>query len=152
MMACLRFVAPALAGAFLAVSPLFPSMGHAQGWWWGSPIDPGFDPKKVVQATGTANQVAIVPWGKPSTVELRTAGETWTVIIGPGWYLSEAGADIRNGDMLSVEGSKMKDRQGQVYLVASRVTNHRNSKVLELRDKAGWPRWKRSGPSGRTGG
>jgi len=152
MMACLRFVAPALAGAFLAVSPLFPSMGHAQGWWWGSPIDPSFDRNKVVQLTGTASQVTIRSSGGPSTLRLDTAEESLTVILGPGWYLSEAGADIRNGDMLSVEGSKMKDRQGQVYLVASRVTNHRNSKVLELRDKAGWPRWKRSGPSGRTGG
>ena len=149
MTACLRFITLALAGAFLAVSPLFPSMGHALGWWWGSPIDPGFDPKKVVQATGTANQVAIVPWGKPSTVELRTAGETWTVIIGPGWYLAELQADIRIGDTLSIMGSKMTDRRGQVYLVASRVTNQRTGAVLELRDESGRPLWR---PPGRTGG
>ena len=127
---------------------LLPTHGAAQGWWWGSPIDPGFDPKRIVEVTGTANRVAIIPWGKPSTLELNTVSQNWSVIIGPGWYLTELQADIRIGDTLSIKGSKMTDRRGQVYLVASRVTNQRTGAVLELRDESGRPRWKRHGGAG----
>jgi hypothetical protein len=127
-------------GFFTALGPF--SSAEAQGWWWGSPVDPSFDRSKVVQLTGTASQVAIRSSVGPSMLRLNTAEESLTVILGPSWYLFEMGADVRNGDTLTVEGAKMKDRQGQVYLVASHLTNHRTNKTLELRDEAGWPRWK----------
>jgi hypothetical protein len=73
------------------------------------------------------------------------------VILGPAWYLARIRADIREGDPLSVEGSKMMDRSGNLHLVAARVFNERTSAVLELRDDTGRPRWmgSSSGPGGR---
>jgi hypothetical protein len=120
-----------------------------QGWWWGSPINPGFDRNTVIQVTGTASQVDIVSRGGPSTLRLDTSGESFTVMLGPGWYLAEIHADIRPGDPLIVEGSKIMDRRQQVYLVAARVTIQRTGAVLELRDEAGRPLWMSGGPSGR---
>lgn len=139
-----------VAVAILALG--LPSVAVAgQGWWWGSPINPGFDRNTVIQVTGTATQVDIVTRGGPSTLRLETIRETFTVILGPGWYLAELHADLQNGDPLVVEGSKMMDRRENLYLVAARVTNQRTDTVLELRDEAGRPRWIGGGPSGRLG-
>jgi hypothetical protein len=121
----------------------------AQGWWWGSPINPGYDRNTVIQVIGTVTQVNIVSRGGPSTLRLETSGETFTVMLGPGWYLAELHADIRSGDILTVEGSKMMDRWGQLHLAAARIANQRTGTVLELRDETGRPRWMGGGPSGR---
>jgi hypothetical protein len=136
--------------AVIAVALAFASPAVAgQGWWWGSPINPGFDRNTVIQVTGTASQVDIVSRGGPSTLRLDTSGESFTVMLGPGWYLAEIHADIRPGDPLIVEGSKIMDRRQQVYLVAARVTIQRTGAVLELRDEAGRPLWMSGRPSGR---
>ncbi len=140
------FFVGVLAGATLVV----PVPAAAQGWWWGSPINPGFDRNTVIRVTGKVTQVNIVSRGGPSTLRLETSGETFTVMLGPGWYLAELHADIRSGDILTVEGSKMMDRWGQLHLAAARVINERTGAVLELRDDAGRPRWM-GGPSGRPG-
>jgi len=118
-----------------------------QGWWWGSPINPGFDRNTVIQATGTAAQVDIAPRGGPCTLSLQTPTERFTVMLAPGWFLSEQNADIQTGDPLVIEGSKMMDRRGHLNLVAARVTNQRTGAVLELRDDAGRPRWMSGRPS-----
>jgi hypothetical protein len=140
-----------LAGSFAGLMLAVPTPTPAQGWWWGSPINPGFDRNTVIQVTGTVTQVNIVSQGSPSTLRLETSGETFTVMLGPGWYLAELHADIRSGDILTVEGSKMMDRWGQLHLAAARIANQRAGTVLELRDETGRPRWMGGGPSGRLG-
>jgi len=128
--------------ALLAVALMFPSLVAAgQGSWWGSPINPGFDKNTVVQVSGTAGQVDIVQRSGPSTLRLDTSGESFTVMLGPGWYLAELQLDLRTGDRLLVEGSKMMDRGGNLHLIASRLVNERTGAVLRLRDDAGRPLW-----------
>jgi len=145
-----RAMALMLAG-ILAASLSVPAPALAgQGWWWGSPINPGFDRNTVIQVTGTASQVDIVTRGGPSTLRLDTSGESFTVMLAPGWYLAEIRADIRQGDPLIVEGSKMMDRRGNLHLVAARITNKRTGAVLQLRDEAGRPLWMSGRPSGRV--
>jgi hypothetical protein len=136
--------------AVVAVALAFPGLAAAgQGWWWGSPINPGFDKNTVVQVSGTASQVDIVQRSGPSTLRLNTSGESFTVMLGPGWYLAELNADLRTGDRLMVEGSKMMDRGGNLHLIASRLINERTGTVLELRDDMGRPRWMTDRPPGR---
>ena len=134
----------------VAVALAFPSLAAAgQGWWWGSPINPGFDKNTVVQVSGTASQVDIVRRSGPATLRLETSGESFTVMLGPGWYLAELQVDLRTGDRLMVEGSKMMDRGGKLHLIASRLVNERTGAVLELRDDMGRPRWMTDRPPGR---
>jgi hypothetical protein len=128
--------------AIVAVALAFPSLVAAgQGWWWGSPITPGFDRSTVIQVTGTVSRVGFDARSGPATLTLECPRDTYTVMLGPGWYLAQVHADIREGDPLTVEGSKMMDRGGNLHLVAARVTNERTGAVLELRDDAGRPRW-----------
>jgi hypothetical protein len=137
-----------IVGVVLAVTIALPSSAAAgQGFWWGSPVNPGFDRNTVIQATGTATQVDIVTRGGPCTLSLQTSTERFTVMLGPGWFLSERNADIQKGDALVVEGSKMMDRQGYLHLVAARVTNQRTGAVLTLRDDTGRPVWMSGRPS-----
>jgi len=88
-----------------------------------------------------AAHVSLEAQSGPATLTLECPRDTYTLILAPGWYLKQLGADIREGDPLSIEGSKMMDRRGNLHLVAARVTNERTGGVLELRDKAGRPRW-----------
>jgi len=138
------FLASALAAQLSAAT----TVAAGQGWWWGSPINPGFDRNTVIRVTGTATQVDIVARGGPSTLRLDTSGDSFTVMLGPGWYLAEIHADIRQGDPLIVEGSKMMDRRGNLHLVAARITNQRTGAVLKLRDEAGRPLWTPGRPPG----
>lgn len=147
-----RSTGAALFGSFFSILVFCASLAHAQGWWWGTPIDPSFDRNAVVEVTGTVTQVTIVSVGGPSTLQLETTGEILTVILGPGWYLSEIGVDIRKGDALSIKGAKMKDRRGHVYLLAARLVNHRTNSTFELRDDSGRPKWKGGNQSGSMGG
>jgi hypothetical protein len=143
-------MAALLLASSLAAAVAIPSPAHSQTWWWGPPINPGFDRNTVIRVTGKVTQVNVVPRGGPSTLRLDTSRESFTVILGPGWYLAEIRADIRQGDPLIVEGSKLMDRGGNLHLVAARITNQRTGAVLELRDEVGRPRWM-GGPSGPLG-
>lgn len=137
-----------IAGVMLAATIALPAPAAAgQGFWWGSPVNPGFDRNTVIQATGIAAQVDIVTRGGPCTLSLQTPAERFTVMLGPGWFLSEQNADIQNGDSLVIEGSKMMDRRGHLHLVAARVTNQRTGAVLTLRDETGRPIWMSGRPS-----
>ncbi len=140
-------LAGALAGAMLPI----PTGAAAQGWWWGSPINPGFDRSTVIRVSGTVARASLEVRSGPATLTLECPRDTYTLILGPGWYLRQLGADIRDGDPLSVEGSKMMDRGGNLHLVAARVTNERTGAVLELRDEAGRPLWMPGRPSDRLG-
>ena len=141
-----------LIGALFSMLVFGASLAHPQGWWWGTPIDPSFDSSAIVKVTGTVTQVTIVSVGGPSTLQLQTTGENLSVILGPGWYLSELGVDLRKGDFLSIDGAKMKDRRGHVYVVAARVVNHRTNVTFELRDTDGRPKWKSGKQSGGAKG
>lgn len=134
-----------LTAAMLAV----PLHAEAQAWW-GAPTGPGFDPSTVIQVSGRAIQVDLTIRRGPSILRLETPTETFTVMLGPGWYLAELHADIRIGDRLAVEGSKMMDRGGHLHLITSRIVNERTGTVLELRDDTGRPRWMAGHSPGRA--
>ncbi len=113
----------------------------AQGWWWGPPRSPGFDPNTVIQVSGTATHVSVAVSSGPATFTLECPRDTYLVILGPAWYLAQIRVDIQEGDPLTVEGSKLMDPGGNLHLVAARVTNQRTRSVLVLRDEAGRPHW-----------
>lgn len=137
-----------LFGLLTAAMIAVPVHAEAQRWW-GSSAGPGFDPNTVIRVAGKVVQLDLTTRRGPSTLRLETPTETFTVMLGPGWYLAELHADIRIGDRLAVEGSKMMDRGGHLHLIASRILNERTGTVLELRDDTGRPRWMAGHSPGR---
>ncbi len=119
---------------------IFPASAGAQGWWWGSPVTPGYDLTSVIEISGTVMEVDRSQ-RVGSTLRIESSGETFTVTLGPSWYLRQQRADFQTGDKLMVRGSKMKTREGKTYLVASRIKNMRTGHDLELRDEKGRPLW-----------
>jgi hypothetical protein len=138
---CPRIATLLLAGALVGATLGVPASVNAQGWWWGSPINPGFDRSTVIRVSGTVTRVNSEARSKPATLTLECPRNTYTVILGPGWYLAQIRADIREGDALTVEGSKLMDRGGNLYLVAAWIKNERTGAILELRDDVGRPLW-----------
>jgi hypothetical protein len=130
-------LATSLAGVVLAI----PASAAAQGWWGGSPINPGFDRNTAIRVSGTVTRMSFDARSGPATLTLECPRNTYTVILAPGWYFRQVHTEIRDGDPLTIEGSKMMDRRGNLHLVAARVTNERTGAVLELRDEAGRPLW-----------
>ena len=74
-------------------------------------------------------------------MRIESGGEFFTVTLGPNWYIRQQGADIQVGDKLALKGSKMKTREGKVYLTAASIKNMRTGHVLALRDENGVPLW-----------
>lgn len=132
-----------------AIVLVLPALAPAQGWWWGSPITPGFDRNTVIRVSGTAAHVSLNARVNPATLTLECPRDTYTVILGPGWYLVQLHADVREGDLLVIEGSTMMDRSGNLHLVAARVTDERTGFVIELRDEMGRPLWMQGPRPGR---
>lgn len=62
-----------IVGMSLGMTIALPSPAPAaEGHWWGSPVNPGFDRNTVIQATGTALQVDIAARSGPCTLSLKT--------------------------------------------------------------------------------
>lgn len=121
----------------------------AEGFWWGSAITPGFDRNTVIQVEGVAKTVMLEPTRGRSSLMLESTDGDYLVLLAPGWYLKEQRWDIQGGDLLKVEGSRMTDAKGKVYLVASRLTNQRTGHSMDLRDEQGNPLWKGERPPRR---
>ncbi|MGV8079956.1 MAG: hypothetical protein AB2L22_07845 [Syntrophales bacterium] len=119
----------------------FPAVVAAQGWYWGSPVAPGYDRTSVVEVTGVVLHFALSPRGGGSTLRIESGGEVYVVTLGPNGYLRKQGVDINIGDKLLVKGSKTKTREGKMYLTAASVKNMRTGHILELRDENGRPLW-----------
>jgi hypothetical protein len=130
-----------VAGSLVGVMLATPSPAAAQGWWWGSPINPGFDRNTVIRVSGTVLRVSFDVRSGPAMFTLQCPRDTYTVMLGPARYFAQRRPDIQEGDPVTVEGSKMMDRAGNLHLVAARLTNERTGAVLELRDDAGRPLW-----------
>lgn len=139
--------------SFLLLSWLliFPATVSAQGFYWGSPVSPGYDRSSVVEIGGVVLHVDLVPRSGPSTLRVESAGETLTVTLGPEWYLRPLKVDFQIGDKLTVKGSKMKAKDGKIYLTAANIKNLRTGQIIELRDESGRPLWSSKRRSNREG-
>lgn len=118
-----------------------PLSAVAQGWYWGSPVAPGYDRNAVVEMEGLVLQADLSARRGGTSLQMEAGGETVTVTLGPAWYLRRQGADIISGDRLLVRGAKAKTQEGKVFLTAATVTNRRTGRVLNLRDEEGRPLW-----------
>lgn len=123
----------------------------AQGYYWGSPVSPGYDRASVVEINGVVLQADLTPRSGPATLRMESEGETLTVTLGPEWYVRRLNVDVQTGDKLWVKGSKMKTGEEKLYLTAATVKNLRTEKSFTLRDENGRPLWSSKRRSNREG-
>jgi len=139
--------------AFAILLLSLPACLQAQGWWWGSKIDSGYDPQTVLSVKGTVTEIASQERSGPVSLSLQAENEQYTVMLGPQWYLKKLGFRVQRGDGVHIQGSRMLDRQGKVYLVAASISIEKTGERIQLRDDSGSPLWSgKMKRGGREGG
>lgn len=146
-----RLGAVFVVGIILLSLLLCPGFVHAQGWWWGSRIDSGYDVKAVLDVRGAVTAVSSLEQSGPVSLILRVESGQYTVMLAPPRYLKRQGFRVERGDGLMIRGSRMLDGQGRVYIVAAVVTNEKTGEQIRLRDEGGLPLWSRKSPHGGKG-
>lgn len=96
---------------------------------------------ETIQAT--IQEVQQYPGRLPGMVGLRfvvktDAGESVTVLVGPAYYLSQAGYDPKVGDEITIEGFMIRS-DVDALMVARTITS--GSLRVTLRDEQGVPLW-----------
>jgi len=100
----------------------------------------GFDSNTVGVVEGRAGSF-FYPEQGPVSFRLETAGDIYTVLTGPAWFLKRQQLEIRDGDHVLVKGSKSMGTDGNLYLVAQEITVSGSGKPMILRDASGIPAW-----------
>ena len=87
------------------------------------------DVERVPPAQGRAGGVHVV---------LKTDRESIPVHLGPAWYVDREEVQLRRGDHVQVEGSRVTF-EGKPAIIAREVK--KDGRTLTLRDAAGVPAW-----------
>ncbi|MFH1624666.1 MAG: DNA-binding protein [Pseudomonadota bacterium] len=112
------------------------------GWGMRTQYDRMYDPKAVESITGeVVSAERITPmrgmcYG--AHLMLKTAKETISVHLGPGWYIENQDVKIQPKDKIEVRGSRITF-QGAPAIIAAEVK--KGDHVLMLRDENGFPAW-----------
>jgi len=114
----------------------------------GPPARPGarfmrlFDPKTVVTVDGEVTRVERVEHKmmNMTAVELtlKAAAVTYTVHLGPAWFIENQELQLEVGDRVTLTGSKVTVR-GEPTLIT--VDVKRGDETLKLREPDGTPVW-----------
>lgn len=112
------------------------------GWGIGAPYSKLYDPKTVETISGEVVSVdAITPMkGMCYGVHLmvKTAKETISVHLGPGWYIENQDTKIKPKDKVEVTGSRITF-EGKPAIIAAEVK--KGDEILRLRGEKGFPLW-----------
>lgn len=109
----------------------------------------GFDINTVGEINGKVSGFSQPDEG-PARFNLITKKETYTVITSPKWYWNDLDGKIRDGDEVTVNGSKALGKDGNLYMIAQEIRIPSSGKLLVFRGKDGGPLWR--GPGGSSGG
>lgn len=109
----------------------------------------GFDVNTVGEINGKVSGFSQPDQG-PARFNLLTKKEAYTVITSPKWYWNDLDGKIRDGDEVTVTGSKTLGKDGNLYIIAQEIKIPSSGKLLVFRGKDGGPLWR--GPGGGSGG
>ncbi|HVN80499.1 MAG TPA: DNA-binding protein [Terriglobia bacterium] len=112
------------------------------GWGPGTPYARMYNPQTVETITGEVVSVDKITPVKGMSygvhILLKTAKETISVHLGPGWYIDNQDIKIVPKDKIEVKGSRVSF-EGKPALIAAEVK--KGDEVLMLRDSNGFPAW-----------
>jgi hypothetical protein len=106
-----------------------------------SEVTEGYDENTELTVKGTLKEMLRGMRG-PVVIILQSGNKEHKVITAPLWYLAQEGIDLASGTAYEVTGSKYIARDGNFYIVASRLKNLSTGKTLSLRDSSCMPLWK----------
>jgi hypothetical protein len=104
-------------------------------------LSEGYDENTEVTIKGTIKDVGRGMRG-PVIVLLQAGSKNYQVITAPPWYIAQEGIELRPGSSYEVTGSKFIARDGNPYIIASRLKDLSTGKITQLRDSSCMPLWK----------
>ncbi len=112
------------------------------GWGAGTPYNRMYDPKTVETINGEVVSVDLITpkkgMGYGVHLTVKTAKETLSVHLGPGWYIENQDTKIKPKDKVEITGSKIT-LEGKPVIIAAEVK--KGDEILKLRDEKGFPLW-----------
>lgn len=146
-MRALRLSLFAALGIFVMVAAALaagPDWKSSCGWDMSSDYNRMYDPKTVVKFSGEVAKVDKVPSRKGMgegvhiLIKADDPCSMAPVHLGPAWYIENQDTKIKEGDKVTVTGSKVK-MDGETIIIAKSLD--KGDKTLMLRDDAGTPYW-----------
>ncbi len=78
----------------------------------------------------------------PRMFLFKSNERVYHLITGPRWYLWQIGLSLRKGEQVEIMGSKMCDREGNVFLRLSELRKLDTGELYWFRDKDMKPLWR----------
>ncbi len=100
----------------------------------------GFDLNTIGEVRGNVRNLTIPETG-PVNFELAAEKDTYTVLASPAWYWRQAGLSIKEGEQVTVRGSKSLGKDSRLYIIAQDIKSEGTGKMIALRGKDGRPLW-----------
>jgi hypothetical protein len=117
-------------------------MGGGGGWGRHGQYQRLYDPKTVETLSGEVVEIGYFSpmrgMGQGVHLQLKTDKETLSVHLGPKWFLENQDVQIKKGDRINVEGSRITINE-KPALIAAEV--EKGNETLILRDSDGFPLW-----------
>jgi hypothetical protein len=110
----------------------------------------GYDLNTVGDIQGKIKGI-LIPGSGPVRITLTVDKETYTVLASPGWFWKSSDAPITEGMEISVHGSKTVGIDGNLYIIAQKITVPGTNKTLALRSESGKALWSGGYQKGQTG-
>jgi hypothetical protein len=104
----------------------------------------GYDLNTEITIKGTI-VMSLEERSGPLTYVLESDARTYQIITGPWWYLKKITLHLIKDMKVEVTGSKLYDRQGNLYLLLYSLKDLKNNKTYHFRDDTLEPLWKRRG-------
>jgi len=100
----------------------------------------GYDLNTVGDIQGKVKAV-LIPESGPVRIILIVDKETYTVLASPGWFWKNLETPIAEGMDVVVRGSKTVGIDGNLYIIAQKITVSGTNKTLALRSESGKALW-----------
>jgi hypothetical protein len=107
-------------------------------------VTEGYDENTEITIRGKLKEAGREMRG-PVIVLLQSGSRDYRVVTAPPWYLAQEGIELKTGTSYEVTGSKIFARDGNIYIVASRIKDFSTGKIIQLRDSSCKPLWRGRG-------
>jgi hypothetical protein len=110
----------------------------------------GYDLNTVGDIQGKVKGI-LMPDSGPVRITLAVDKETYIVLASPRWFWKDLEVTLTEGMEINVHGSKTVGTDGNLYIIAQKITLPGSNKTLALRSETGKALWSGGAQNGQSG-
>ncbi|RII26326.1 MAG: DNA-binding protein [Geobacter sp.] len=115
----------------------------------GLDFNKGYDVNTVTTVSGRVASSPRTDENGQVFVDVRTAGETISLSLGPERFWAKQEIPLRTNDEITAKGSKAQGRDGKTYLLVQKLTNRTTGTRAVVRNERGGAGWSGGNMGGR---